>query len=497
MDLGERVPAHLVATLPRLFGPYLLVERLAEGGMGEVYLAKHRRADGGEDFCVVKKLLPKLLGDREYVTRFIDEARIVVTLEQKNIAETFDVGKVDGEIYLAMEYIAGLDLRALLQRAEAQDAVLPVPATLHIACELLAALDYAHKRRHPITDEPLHLVHRDVSPQNVIVGFDNRVMLIDFGLASSRLKIEKTEPNVVMGKMAYMSPEQAKGNVTDARTDQFAVAVMLYEMLSGERFYAGMSPLDVFNVVGKGTFRPRRFDAIDPKLRDAIDRALQKNPDARFPDAARFRKVLLSNLHGRFAESGEVALERTVRALAERDLVDDWQRLLDADDVSVASFAEEFRANERSTSSAMSETLAQSLLHESDHDALEGSRTDDDLALLIPDRARRTHGEQTRVTLDAKLRAQGVDPTQIVRDRRPLEVRDPTVVVRDRAKSLPALGGLPSRPASGSHEIVRMVSILDPNQRQERAWAVPFFVGLGLALIIAIAAAVALTFGSR
>jgi serine/threonine protein kinase len=495
MDLGERVPAHLIATLPRLFGPYLLVERLAEGGMGEVYLAKHRRADGGEDVCVVKKLLPKLLGDREYVTRFIDEARVVVTLDQKNIAETFDVGKVHGEIYLAMEYIAGLDLRALLERAEAQNAVLPVPATLHIICELLAALDYAHKRRHPISQQPLQLVHRDVSPQNVIVGFDNRVMLIDFGLASSKLKIEKTEPHVVMGKMAYMSPEQARGLATDARTDQFAAAVMLYEMLAGERFYAGLSPLDVFNVVGKGTFRPRRFDAIDPKLRDAIDRALQKDPDARFSDAARFRKVLLSHLHGRYAESGEVALERTVRALADEDLVEDWQRLRDVDEVSVAAFAEEHRPSDLSSSYVKSETLAQSFMRESDDDALEGSRTDDDLALLIPDRARRTHGEQTRVTLDARLREQGVDPTQVVRDRRAQVPRDPTVVVRERSSQPPALGGLPSRPSSGSHEIVKMVTMTDQVPATKRKWPAVVSIGFGVTIVIAIAALIATSFG--
>jgi len=493
MTVGERVPAHLVAqqaALPRLFGPYLLVDRLAEGGMGEVYLAKHRRVDGADDICVVKKLLPKLQRDREYVTRFIDEARVVVTLEQRNIAETFDVGKIDGEIYLAMEYIAGLDLRSLLERAENADALLPVPAALHVACELLAALDYAHKRRHPMTDEPLHLVHRDVSPQNVIVGFDNRVMLIDFGLASSKIKIEKTEPHVVMGKMAYMSPEQARGHATDARTDQFAVAVMLYEMLAGERYYAGMSPLDVFNVVGKGTFRPRRLEGIDAPLREHIERALAKDPDARFPDAARMRRALLSYLHARFAENGEVALERTMRALADQDLVRDWQRLADVEEMSVAGYVD--ARGERSTSAAIDETFARAL-GDSD-DPLEGSRTDDDLAVVVPDRARRTHGEQTRVALDAKLREQGRDPTQVVRDRAAAPRPDPTVVVRDRAKQPPALGGLPTRPSSGPHELVRMVAMADAGKKKRaQPWPTSVVVTAALA-IIAAAVTLALLF---
>lgn len=260
------------APVPGAFGPYLIVETLARGGMGEVHLARIR--DGAADsWCVLKKLRSELSRDRQAVGRFVDEARIAVTLHHPNICRTFDVGRVGDEHYLAMEYVAGRDLRALLARSTQQP--LPAQAAIHVVLKVLVAVGYAHQHTHPQTGEALHIVHRDVSPHNVMVGFDGVVKLIDFGLAASRLKIEKTEPDVVLGKMAYMSPEQARGEDVDARADIFAAGVMLYELLVGERFYGRLPAGDVWRLAGQGGFRPAGLGHLDEALVVIIDRALQ------------------------------------------------------------------------------------------------------------------------------------------------------------------------------------------------------------------------------
>ncbi len=256
---------------PRAFGNYVLLAPLARGGMGEVFLAKHGSVRGLEKHCVVKTLRPHLTDDREYTTRFIDEARIVVQLGHRNICHVFDVGTVGERYYLAMEYIAGKDLRALTHDVAEKGNVVNPGLALHVVCEVLEALDYAHRHADAATGRPLLLVHRDVSPQNVMLSWEGEVKLIDFGLAASTLKMEQTSPNVVMGKLSYMAPEQVRGERVDGRADLFAVGVMLYEMLVGERFYEGRSPYEILGHRRPGRLppaqvgRPRRRHARHPR----------------------------------------------------------------------------------------------------------------------------------------------------------------------------------------------------------------------------------------
>ncbi len=285
LDRITEVEAAQKEPLPRPFGPYLLLASLAKGGMGEVFLARSGAVAGFEKHCVVKTLRPHLTDDREYVARFIDEARVVVQLGHKNVCHVFDVGMVGERYYLAMELIAGKDLRTLadvtLTGSAAPDsevAALPGrsfdPAmAIHIVSEVLEALDYAH-RFVDVMGNPLHLVHRDISPQNVMLSFEGEVKLIDFGLAASTVKMEQTSPNVVMGKLAYMAPEQIRGEKLDGRADLFATAVMLTELCTGERYYAGKTPYEIWSIASTGTFRPRRFNTIEAGLRKILDAAL-------------------------------------------------------------------------------------------------------------------------------------------------------------------------------------------------------------------------------
>ncbi|MDP2343164.1 MAG: serine/threonine-protein kinase [Deltaproteobacteria bacterium] len=309
LDRISEVEAAQKEPLPRPFGPYVLLTSLAKGGMGEVFLAKSGAVAGFEKHCVVKTLRPHLTDDREYVARFIDEARVVVQLNHKSVCQVFDVGMVGERYYLAMELIAGKDVRTLAD-VGAGSAVPAAGATMsvelsgptvrpfdpalaiHITGEVLEALDYAH-RFVDVGGTPLHLVHRDVSPQNVMLSFEGEVKLIDFGLAASTVKMEQTSPNVVMGKLAYMAPEQIRGEKVDGRADMFATAVMLAELCTGERYYAGKTAYEIWSIASSGTFRPRRFQSIEAGLRKILDRALSPEPADRPASCLALRQDLM------------------------------------------------------------------------------------------------------------------------------------------------------------------------------------------------------------
>jgi serine/threonine protein kinase len=312
---------------PRTFGNYVLLAPLARGGMGEVFLAKSGAVAGLEKHCVVKTLRPHLTDDREYTTRFVDEARIVVKLGHKNICHVFDVGIVGERYYLAMEYVAGIDLRAVTQRALEAGAPLAPGIALHVVCEVLEALDYAHRHKDPVSGTPLLLVHRDVSPQNVMLSWEGEVKLIDFGLAASTMKMEQTSPNVVMGKLAYMSPEQVRGERVDGRADLFAAGVMLYEMLSGERFYDGHSPYEIWGLAAQGDFRPRAWEKIEPEIRAILDKALAGSVGARHATCSELREALEAYRFARGMRGDGPMLRALMQQTFEREIDESRKRL--------------------------------------------------------------------------------------------------------------------------------------------------------------------------
>ena len=278
--------------LPRAFGDYTLIKPLGRGGMGEVFLAKlkARGLSGVDKICVIKTLRPT--DDPEYERRFIDEARLIVLLGHKNIAAVFDAGCFEGEYYLAMEHVAGRELRSLQRACEARRQPMPPAVVIHIIKEILEALDAAHRMTHPLTREPLRVVHRDVSPQNVMVSSEGEVKLIDFGLAVSTQKVERTAPQIVMGKMAYMAPEQARGDGVDGRADQFACGVMLYELLANERYYSDL-PFDVmWRTSGSGGHRPALLDTLPDDVRAIVLKATAPARDDRYASCGDMRDAL-------------------------------------------------------------------------------------------------------------------------------------------------------------------------------------------------------------
>ena len=283
--------------------------------MGQVFLARLPGLQGIERLCVIKTLRTQYVQDREYVSRFVDEARIVVQLAHRNICPVFDVGSVLGTYYLAMDLVPGRDLTAVFAGAQAARRTMPTDIALFIGIEIVDALDAAHRLVDPDTDVPVNLVHRDVSPHNVLCSFDGEVKLIDFGLAHSSLKHERTEPGIVLGKLAYMAPEHARGEPVDRRADLFAVGVVLYELLVGERYWEGLSTEDVWRVVGHGTHRPARLLGLPDGVRLVLQRALQPQPQDRFATGAELRQALVQTQLARGVVVGSAELRTFLEEL--------------------------------------------------------------------------------------------------------------------------------------------------------------------------------------
>jgi serine/threonine-protein kinase len=278
-------------TTPIPFGRFLLLERVAIGGMAEVFLAVER-GDPAARLRAVKRILPTLTEDGELVRMFLDEARLVAQLDHPGIVPVLELGRLGEGWYIAMEYVAGRDLRALAERLRARGERLPVEVAALVAARAADALDHAHRRRAADGAE-LGVVHRDVSPGNVLVGFDGTVRIIDFGIALAARRRPPGDP-VVRGKLGYMSPEMVRGLPVDRRSDVFALGVVLHELLSGVRLFTGAAELAVMEKVSAAEARPPSCanPAVPAELDRIVLRALAREPERRFAWASELRDAL-------------------------------------------------------------------------------------------------------------------------------------------------------------------------------------------------------------
>lgn len=274
------------------FGRYELLKKLASGGMGQVFLAR-AGARGFEKLVVLKRILPHLVEDEEFFTMFLDEARISLRLNHPNIAQIFELGEERGSHFIAMEYVQSDDVRRMTRKAK--DAGIPIPlgVVLRIICDAAAGLDHAHKVR-DAKGVLLNLVHRDVSPQNILVGFDGGIKLIDFGVAKAAGRAQHTATGILKGKFPYMSPEQAEGEDIDARSDIFALGIVLWELLTDRRLFKGENDIVTQKLVKACKVPPPT--SIKPEVPKELDaivlKALAKNREDRFDDALSLRMAL-------------------------------------------------------------------------------------------------------------------------------------------------------------------------------------------------------------
>jgi serine/threonine-protein kinase len=271
----------------RQFGPYILVRKLAEGGMAEIFLAKQVGAEGFERNVVIKRMLRHLSGVGDFVEMFLNEARLAALLAHPNIVQIYDLGQADGCYFICMEYLAGEDFSTVLRTAGRRREYVPLGITVRVIADAALGLHYAHEFLDP-QGKPLKLVHRDISPSNIFVTYQGQVKLLDFGIAKAESSITKTAAGVVKGKYMYMSPEQARGQSVDRRADVFSLGVSLYEALTNVRPFAHDNDLAILNAVLKGQYTPPRKlrPDIPPELEAVIVKALSARLSDRYPSAA-------------------------------------------------------------------------------------------------------------------------------------------------------------------------------------------------------------------
>jgi serine/threonine protein kinase len=284
-----------VGDFPIGFGRYSLIERLAVGGMAELFVATSPGEHGFQKKVVIKRLLPALLADETYKAMFIDEAKLTARLVHPKIAQTFELGKVDDALYIAMEYVDGIDVLALLREFASRRRRVEPQLAAWICHEVLDALDYAHNLKDE-TGRPLGIVHRDISPSNVLLSVRGDVKLVDFGIARAidPDRAHKSKSGTLKGKYGYMSPEQVIEMPLDGRSDVFSVGVVLAELLTGRRLFAAPNELDVLLMVRDAKLG--RLDKygmdIEPGLSGIVRKALKKPLDERFASAAAFRDAI-------------------------------------------------------------------------------------------------------------------------------------------------------------------------------------------------------------
>jgi serine/threonine-protein kinase len=275
------------------FGRYQLLRKIASGGMGQIFLARTEGTQGFEKLIVIKRLLPHLAEDEEFREMFFEEARIAARLNHPNLIQIFDLGQEGSSCYLAMEYVPGHDLRHLEWHARSLGRPIPLGIACRIIADAAAGLDCAHQAVNG-RGQSLGLVHRDVSPQNVLIGFDGAVKLIDFGVVKALDQMQHTITGILKGKYPYMSPEQASGEEVDHRSDIFSLGIIFWELLARARLFKGSTDMSTIRLVRECEVRPP--SSVNPEITPELDalamRALARDRQARYPDAAAFRMAI-------------------------------------------------------------------------------------------------------------------------------------------------------------------------------------------------------------
>lgn len=279
--------------LPARFGKYILLKEIELGGMAAVYLAKARSIAGFEKFLAIKRIFPQLSRNEDFVEMFFAEARIASDLNHPNISHIYDLGQEDGDYFIAMEYIHGKDAFRLLRRCKTQSRQLPLPLAGFITLQILQGLDYAHRKKDH-RNQPMNIVHRDVSPRNVLISYEGNVKLIDFGIAKASVQNTHTQAGTIKGKINYMSPEQARGEELDARSDLFAVGLLLYELIFQAKLFKGTTEIHTLELIRECNLPDFRvnFPELPEELDAILVKALARDRAERFQTAQQFIQAL-------------------------------------------------------------------------------------------------------------------------------------------------------------------------------------------------------------
>lgn len=313
------------------YGKYVLLKRIAHGGMAEVFKAKSLGVDGFEKPVAIKRLHAHYAQDDSLITMLKDEARLCSQLNHENICQVMDLGRVQDTYYIAMEFVDGRDLATVMRRAhEKLHRALPFPATLYIMREMLKGLDYAHRKK-GADGKHLNIIHRDISPQNVLIGYEGAVKIIDFGIAKAKGRSQQTEAGIIKGKFRYMSPEQARGETLDYRTDIYASGLVMYELILGRPHSWGLTDRQILFRVQSAEIEPLSslLPDIPPDLELIVERALARDPENRYPSARLFAQAIDDHVR----QNG-LDFDRDSMAMVLRELFpESWQSTTRIDEI--------------------------------------------------------------------------------------------------------------------------------------------------------------------
>ncbi|HLD44479.1 MAG TPA: serine/threonine-protein kinase, partial [bacterium] len=271
---------------PKPFGKYFLTDRIAIGGMAEIYKAKTFGVDGFEKILAIKKILTHYSSDKEFITMLSDEAKLVVNLSHANIVQVYDLGRVGNDYFISMEFIDGINLRDLIEKSRDLDEPIPIDIAIYIVSEVCRGLDYAHNKK-DTSGSPLNIIHRDISPQNILVSYDGGVKIVDFGIAKAALNLSQTHAGILKGKVNYMAPEQAFGKPMDGRSDLFSLGIVLYELLTNKRLYFGETQMEILKQIRNKKINEASFeDDVPDFLKPVLAKVLAYATNKRHETAA-------------------------------------------------------------------------------------------------------------------------------------------------------------------------------------------------------------------
>ncbi|HZI15522.1 MAG TPA: serine/threonine-protein kinase [Myxococcus sp.] len=310
------------------FGKYRLIDRIAVGGMAEIFLAFQQQGDGRESPVVIKRIRPHLSKHAAFVKMFLNEARLAAQLNHPNVVQIFDLGKIAESHFIAMEYVAGRDMRRVVPKAEALGIAFPLVYAVKIASCVCAGLHHAHTKA-DLHGNPLNIVHRDVSPENIIVSFDGSVKILDFGIAKATNQVEQTRTGEIKGKVSYMSPEQCMGKTLDCRSDVFSLGVVLYEWLTGFKLFTGETEVAVMRGITEGKiYAPSYFrEDLPERLEAILMKALERDKDKRYQTAEQLGQDLDAFLAAYDFTPTSLHLANFLKQLFDEELQEEQRRM--------------------------------------------------------------------------------------------------------------------------------------------------------------------------
>lgn len=331
------------------FGKYILLEKLAMGGMAEVYLGRNSGAGGIAKFIAIKRILPQFSENAEFIDMFKDEAKIAINISHSNIVSIYEFGMEKGQFFLVMDYVEGRNLRQILNKMKKSEVTFSIEQVLFIVKEVAAGLDAAHRCLDNNTGKPLNIIHRDMSPQNIMISFEGEVKIVDFGIAKAETQLETTRAGTLKGKFGYMSPEQAEGHSVDLRTDIFSLGIVLWELLANDRLFIANNEVNTLRKIRDCQIPSLRKinPNIPQELERIVNKSLAKDRNQRYQTGAAFHRDLSRFLNRQYPDFSPQDFSVFVKTLFSSEILETRKKMIEYAKIDMSDTTPSFSASQQ------------------------------------------------------------------------------------------------------------------------------------------------------